>query len=62
MDSDNQKKVKQICAHIALLMEHQHILPDLKEIVAEIDSTDEYSKGARDALTCLLEILERKGI
>lgn len=69
MDSDYQKKVKATCAHIALLMEHQQILPDLKEIVSELNpggnsfaDSGEYLKGAQDALTYLITFLEQKGV
>lgn len=61
MDSDCQQKVKEVCARISFFMEHQEIIPDLKEMVAEISSNDEYSKGAHDALTYLLGFLEQKG-
>lgn len=61
---DHQKKVRQVCAQVAFLMEHQDILPDLKEIVASLDSQndpDDYLKGAQDALTYLIGFLEQKG-
>ncbi len=64
MDSDQQKKLRQTCVHIAFLMEHQQILPELKEIVAELnpqDNSNEYLKGAQDALNYLLGFLEQKG-
>jgi hypothetical protein len=68
METDYQKKVKHVCARIAFLMEHQDILPDLKEIAKEINpdghsfaDSGEYLKGAQDALTYLLEFLEQKG-
>lgn len=61
---DHQKKVRQVCAQVAFLMEHQDILPDLKEIVTSLDSQndpDDYLKGAQDALTYLIGFLEQKG-
>lgn len=68
MESDYQKKIRHICARVAFLMEHQEILPDLKEIVSEINpngnsfaDSGEYLKGAHDALTYLLEFLSQKG-
>jgi hypothetical protein len=63
MESDSQKKVRHACARIAFLMEHQEILPDLKEIVSEInpEGTEEYLKGAQDALAYLIGFLEQKG-
>ena len=61
MESESQKKVREVCARISFFMEHQEILPDLKEMIAEITSDDEYSKGARDALTYLVKFLEQKG-
>jgi hypothetical protein len=62
MDADSQKKVRVTCAHITLLMEHQEILPDLKDIVRELESdSDEYLKGAHDALNYLIDFLAQKG-
>lgn len=61
MDSSNQQKVRTVCARISFLMEHQDILPDLKEIVGELNSSDEYTKGAHDALNYLIGFLEQKG-
>lgn len=62
MDTDSQKKVRTTCAHISLLMEHQEILPDLKEIAEGLKSdSDEYLKGAHDALGYLIEFLAQKG-
>jgi len=68
MESDYQKKVRHVCARIAFLMEHQEILPDLKEIASEINpeggtfaDSGEYLKGAQDALTYLIGFLEQKG-
>jgi hypothetical protein len=68
MDSSSQAKVKQVCLRIALLMEHQEILPDLKELVAELSPeittpilTDQYLQGAQEALNYLISFLEQKG-
>lgn len=68
MESDYQKKVRHICARIAFLMEHQEILPDLKEIASEINpggnssaDSGEYLKGAQDALNYLIDFLAQKG-
>lgn len=61
MEPDNQKKVRQVCLRVAFLMEHQSVLPDLKEFVAELEPNDEYLKGAQDALNYLIGFLEQKG-
>lgn len=62
MEIDKQKKVRHICARVAFLMEHQEILPDLKEIISEMDSeSEEYIKGAHDALQYLIDFLAQKG-
>lgn len=63
MDTSDQIKVKQVCAQLAFLMEHQEILPDLKEIIAEKFSEEggEYLQGAQDALNHLISLLEQKG-
>jgi hypothetical protein len=63
MDSDHQKKVRQVCVQIAFLMEHQEILPDLKEITSKlnVEDSNDYLKGAHDALTYLIGFLEQKG-
>ncbi len=62
MDNDSQKKVRTVCAHIALLMEHQEILPDLKDIARGLKSdSDEYLQGAHDALNYLIDFLAQKG-
>ena len=62
MESTPQQKVRQICAQISFLMEHQEILPDLKELVAKLPLEDsEYLKGAQDALNYLIGFLEQKG-
>lgn len=63
MDMSDQMKVKQVCAQLAFLMEHQEILPDLKEIIAEklTENSSDYLRGAQDALNHLVTLLEQKG-
>lgn len=61
MDSSDQQKVRMVCARISFLMEHQDILPDLKEMIGELNSSDDYVKGAHDALNYLIGFLEQKG-
>lgn len=62
MEQTPQQKVRLICNQISFLMEHQEILPDLKEITAKLNSEDsEYLKGAQDALNYLISFLEQKG-
>jgi hypothetical protein len=61
MNSDCQKQVRLVCAQIAFLMEHQEILPDLKEYVSKLDDSDEYLRGAHDALNYLIDFLAQKG-
>lgn len=61
MDMSNQNKIKRVCLQIAFLMEHQSILPDLKELAAELSSQEDYLQGASDALMYLITFLEQKG-
>lgn len=64
METSDQQKVRTTCFRVSLLMEHQDILPDLKELVAELSSpsnSEEYMKGAHDALNYLIGFLEQKG-
>lgn len=61
MNSESQKQVRQVCAQISFLMEHQEILPDLKEFVSKLDDSDEYLRGAHDALNYLIDFLAQKG-
>ena len=61
MEPNDQKKLRQVCLRIAFLMPHQEVLPDLKEFVAELEPSDEYLKGAQDALNYLVSFLEQKG-
>lgn len=71
METSNRAKVKVLCHKISFLMEHQRILPDLKELVTSVYATsaedvedcnsEEYMRGATDALHYLLEFLEQKG-
>ena len=45
-------------------MQHQHILPDLKDLANEISKdypNDEYLKGATDALLLVINSLEERG-
>lgn len=67
----NQNKAKMIAFRLAFLMEHQKVLPDLKEIVQELYPSEagqidrnsaEYLMGAYEALFNLLSALEQKGI
>lgn len=62
MEMTPQLKVRLICNQISFLMEHQEILPDLKELAANLNPEDnEYLKGAQDALNYLISFLEQKG-
>ena len=63
MNVDDQLKVRQACMRISLLMEHQEILPDLKDIALQLYSVEspEYLRGAADALIYLVSFLEQKG-
>jgi hypothetical protein len=72
MDSDNQRKVKNVTRKASFLMEHQSILPDLKEVVLALRPTGieinrinrespEYLLGAFEALMNLIRSLESKG-
>ncbi len=61
MDASSQAKVRQVCFRISMLMEHQEILPDLKELAAELSPTEEYLQGANEALNYLITFLEQKG-
>lgn len=67
---DNKTKVACTTLKVAFLMQHQHILPDLKDIIAEIEpphqeginmESPEYLAGAYDALMNLISQLEKKG-
>jgi len=63
--------VKKVALKMSFLMKHQEILPDLKELISDldpakypdnpIDSVD-YLQGAHDALLSLINALEQKGI
>jgi hypothetical protein len=62
--TNNNDKLKLICHRIAFLMQHQHILPDLKDLANEISKdypNDEYLKGATDALLLVINSLEERG-
>ena len=69
---DNLKKVHVIARKISFLMAHQNILPDLKELAAQLSpaqppgvainrESSEYLLGAYEALTSLIIALEEKG-
>ena len=69
---DNKTKVNCVALKISFLMQHQNILPDLKDIAMEtyplnIDpdkinyESPEYLMGACDALLKLISCLEQKG-
>ncbi len=65
---NNELKVKIASYRIAFLMEHQHVIPDLKEIISEllvsVDKSNNdclYLEGAYDALNNLIIALEEKG-
>lgn len=70
---NNDLKVKMAAYRIAFLMEHQHIVPNLKGIVNDIRpeshldmspfdvGSEEYLLGAFDALNFLISALEEKG-
>ena len=68
---DNYQKLKTACLRISLLMEHQHIVPDLMEFANELYGADmqppqdcshpEYLRGASEALCLLITFLEQKG-
>jgi len=72
--TDNERKIKLAALRIAFLMPHQEVNPDL-ELEAlnltpvgngiNLDAVDknspEYILGARDALLCLIRMLEGKG-
>lgn len=67
--SDNLKKVRVLARHISMLMEHQEISPDIKDIITELRpeapsinrNSPEYLLGAYEALIHLIEDLEQKG-
>jgi hypothetical protein len=72
MNSDNQRKIKKITFQIGFLMEHQQILPEIRELALQLypyglepGSIDfdspEYMRGACDALLSLIDLLKQKG-
>jgi hypothetical protein len=72
MDSTNSRKVSIAAMKISFLMEHQSILPDLRELAAELypvgvdpekinKESPEYLLGAYEALAALITALEQKG-
>ncbi len=70
---NNKEKVQYIAKRVSFLMEHQEILPDLKDLAADVYPFDEpglspidkespaYLMGAYDALMALIKALEEKG-
>jgi hypothetical protein len=71
-DTDNLRKIKLLARKVSFLMQHQHILPDLQHMLAEIypsgvdpstidRQTPEYLLGAYEALVNLITDLEEKG-
>ena len=71
---NNKEKVQYIAKRVSFLMEHQEVLPDLKELAADLYpyeafgllSPDDrespvYLMGAYDALMALIKALEEKG-
>jgi hypothetical protein len=71
MNTDPFKKIQVATLKMSFLMEHQNILPDLKEIATELyqvpesiiinKDSPEYLQGAQDALLSLVNWLEQKG-
>lgn len=72
MDISNSRKVSIAALKISFLMEHQRILPDLREMASEIypvgvdpdkinRESPEYLLGAYEALAALITALEQKG-
>lgn len=72
MDISNSRKVSITAMKLSFLMEHQEILPDLKEITLELLPQDinivdinrdspEYLVGAYEILVALFTALEQKG-
>jgi len=73
MDLTNSRKVSLTAMRLSFLMEHQSILPDLREIAAELypsgidpdlinRESPEYLLGAFEALAALITALEGKGV
>lgn len=70
--ADHKDKVRITALRISFLMKHQEILPDLKELVEELNlkyadsngpiCSAAYLEGAHDALFNLISALEQKGI
>lgn len=64
MKDETSTKLKVTCLRIAMLMEHQQVLPDLKELALQLypsETDQEYLQGAQDALNYLISFLEQKG-
>lgn len=73
MEISNARKVSITAMQLSFLMEHQEILPDLKEVASALypEGTDpntinrespEYLMGAYEALAALITALEQKGV
>jgi len=69
METENQRKVKVVAHRIAFLMEHQEIVPDLRELATKLcpsgldtinRDSPEYLLGAFEAFTSLISALEGK--
>jgi len=70
--NDNINKVRVAAMKVSFLMQHQKILPDLRDFVSDIYplgvdpdqvnyNSPEYLLGAYDALMNLIACLEQKG-
>lgn len=59
--NDIKAKVQIVAKQVSFFMQHQEILPDLKEIISTIPTDTEYGQGAHDGLLALIESLDKKG-
>lgn len=64
----NEMKVKMAAARVAFLMPHQEVIEDIELEALQIrpagdinKESDEYLRGASDALSFLITILREKG-
>ena len=73
MDISNSRKVSMTAMRLSFLMEHQEIIPDLREVATELypvgaapeqinRDSPEYLLGAYEALAALITALEQKGV
>jgi hypothetical protein len=65
--STGKNLIKKTTLRMSFLMRHQEILPDLKELISDLDpakcsDSSDYVQGAHDALLSLISALEQKGI